>query len=185
MSIIKKGMTGVPVKRMQEKLGIGADGVFGSGTEKALKMFQAGTGLKAGRIAGPDTFMAMGLGELVLLRQGTRGETAETFQTALGLKADGRLGPATAAAVRAFQVANGLAADAVVGTETLARLDAFSGVTAETVAKAVVRPDEMVFESEPMPEIAGTEIIMPVPAVLPGVPVVEPAAAEAVAAAPE
>jgi peptidoglycan hydrolase-like protein with peptidoglycan-binding domain len=185
MSILKKGMTGVPVKRMQEKLGIGADGVFGPGTEKAVKAFQAGAGLKADGIAGPDTFMAMGLGELVLLRQGTRGETVKTLQTALGLTADGRFGPATAAAVKAFQASNGLAADGMAGPETLAKLDSFAGITAETVAKATIRPDEMVFEAEPMPEIAGTEIIVPAPAVLPGAPVVQPAIAEATAAAPE
>ena len=67
MSILKKGMTGAPVKRMQEKLGIGADGMFGPGTEKAVKAFQEKSGLKADGIAGPDTFMAMGLEELVLL----------------------------------------------------------------------------------------------------------------------
>jgi peptidoglycan hydrolase-like protein with peptidoglycan-binding domain len=96
MSILKKGMTGAPVKRMQEKLGIGADGVFGPGTEKVVKAFQEKSGLKADGIAGPDTFMAMGLEELVLLRVGTRGETVKTLQKALGLEADGRFGPATA-----------------------------------------------------------------------------------------
>jgi peptidoglycan hydrolase-like protein with peptidoglycan-binding domain len=187
MSILKKGMTGAPVKRMQEKLGIGADGVFGPGTEKAVKAFQTGAGLKADGIAGPDTFMAMGLEELVLLRTGTRGETVKTLQTALGLDADGRFGPATAAAVMAFQKANGLAADGMAGPATLAKMTAFAGITEETVAKAEVRPDEMAFEPEPMPEIAGVEIIVPKPSVLPGAPVVEPAAAkpaEAAAAKP-
>jgi peptidoglycan hydrolase-like protein with peptidoglycan-binding domain len=182
MSILKKGMTGAPVKRMQEKLGIGADGVFGPGTEKVVKAFQEKSGLKADGIAGPDTFMAMGLEELVLLRVGTRGETVKTLQKALGLEADGRFGPATAAAVVAFQKANGLAADGIAGPAMLAKLDAFAGITAATVAKAKVRPDEMTFEVEPMPEIAGVEIIVPAPAVRPGAPVVTPAA-EAVAAA--
>lgn len=192
MSILKKGMTGAPVKRMQEKLGIGADGAFGPGTEKAVKAFQTGAGLKADGIAGPDTFMAMGLEELVLLRVGTRGETVKVLQTALGLEADGRFGPATAAAVKAFQTANGLVADGMAGPATLAKMDAFAGITAETVAKAEVRPDELAFEPEPMPEISGVEIIVPKPAVLPGAPVVEPIVTEvvaesvaAVAAAPE
>jgi len=189
MSILKKGMTGAPVKRMQEKLGIGADGVFGPGTEKAVKAFQTGAGLKADGIAGPDTFMAMGLEELVLLRVGTRGETVKTLQTALGLDADGRFGPATAAAVVAFQTASGLAADGMAGPETLAKMTAFAGITEETVAKSEVRPDEMAFEPEPMPEIAGVEIIVPAPAVRPGAPApaANPAEAapEPVAAAPE
>jgi peptidoglycan hydrolase-like protein with peptidoglycan-binding domain len=186
MSILKKGMTGAPVKRMQEKLGIGADGVFGPGTEKAVKAFQTGAGLKADGIAGPDTFMAMGLEELVLLRVGTRGETVKTLQTALGLDADGRFGPATAAAVMAFQTANGLAADGMAGPATLAKMTAFAGITEETVAKSEIRPDEMAFEPEPMPEIAGVEIIVPAPSVRPGAPVVTPAAkpAEAAAAKP-
>jgi peptidoglycan hydrolase-like protein with peptidoglycan-binding domain len=45
---------------MQEALGIGADGVFGPGTEKALKQWQEANGLTADGIAGPAT-----LGELL------------------------------------------------------------------------------------------------------------------------
>ena len=39
MSILKKGMRGAPVKRLQEKLGIGADGIYGPGTEMAVRDF--------------------------------------------------------------------------------------------------------------------------------------------------
>ena len=55
MSILKKGMSGAPVKRLQAKLGIGADGIFGSGTEKAVRDFQKSHGLAADGIAGPRT----------------------------------------------------------------------------------------------------------------------------------
>ena len=41
---------------MQEALGISADGVFGPGTERALKEWQAANGLTADGIAGPATF---------------------------------------------------------------------------------------------------------------------------------
>jgi len=58
------------VRRLQAKLGVEADGEFGSGTEKALKDWQTKNGLSADGVAGPDTFMAMGLYELVLLKQG-------------------------------------------------------------------------------------------------------------------
>ena len=70
MSILKRGLKGAPVKRLQEKLGISADGDFGPGTEKAVKAYQQSNGLSVDGIAGPDTFAAMGLHELVLLRVG-------------------------------------------------------------------------------------------------------------------
>lgn len=159
MSIVKKGMRGAPVKRLQEKLGIAADGVFGPGTEKALRDYQASAGLAADGIAGPDTFTAIGLGELVLLRVGTRGEAVRKLQSALGISADGKFGPATAKAVKDYQAANGLTADGIAGPATLAKLGAIAGITAETAAKAVPTPEEKAFEREPMPEIEGTKIV--------------------------
>jgi peptidoglycan hydrolase-like protein with peptidoglycan-binding domain len=159
MSILKKGMSGAPVKRLQEKLGIKADGIYGPGTAKAVQDWQKGAGLAADGISGPDTFTAMGLHELVLLRVGTRGETVKKLQTALGIEADGRFGPGTEKAVKEFQAKHGLTVDGLAGPETLAKLDSFTEITAETVAKAVVRPDEKVFEPAPMPEIKGTEVV--------------------------
>ena len=53
---LRKGMKGEGVKVMQEALGIGADGVFGPGTERALKEWQAANGLVADGICGPATF---------------------------------------------------------------------------------------------------------------------------------
>jgi peptidoglycan hydrolase-like protein with peptidoglycan-binding domain len=159
MSFVKKGMRGVPVKRLQERLVIGADGIFGPGTEKAVREFQQSAGLSVDGIAGPDTFLALGLDELLLLRVGTRGETVRKLQTALGIAADGKFGPATEKAVRDFQAANGLTVDGMAGPETLAKLDAFTEFTAETIAKAAVQPDEEAFESEPMPEIEGAKVV--------------------------
>jgi peptidoglycan hydrolase-like protein with peptidoglycan-binding domain len=40
---------------MQEALGIGADGIFGPGTRRAVKAWQAANGLKADGVAGPAT----------------------------------------------------------------------------------------------------------------------------------
>ena len=37
MAILSKGLAGEPVRRLQAKLGVEADGDFGSNTEKALK----------------------------------------------------------------------------------------------------------------------------------------------------
>jgi putative chitinase len=60
IGVLRKGCRGEGVKLMQEALGIGADGVFGPGTERALKEWQAANGLTADGIAGPAT-----LGELL------------------------------------------------------------------------------------------------------------------------
>jgi putative chitinase len=55
MSILRRGSRGSEVKKMQEALKIGADGVFGPGTERALKSWQRSKGLTADGIAGPAT----------------------------------------------------------------------------------------------------------------------------------
>jgi len=60
IGVLRKGARGEGVKLMQEALGIGADGVFGPGTERALKEWQAANNLVADGIAGPAT-----LGELL------------------------------------------------------------------------------------------------------------------------
>src|SRR5262245_64185064 len=56
-----RGTQGDAVKRLQEKLGIGADGQFGSGTEKALRDYQEKNGLVADGMAGPATLAQMKL----------------------------------------------------------------------------------------------------------------------------
>ena len=55
IGVLRKGARGDGVKIMQEALGIGADGVFGPGTERALKAWQSSNGLVADGIAGPAT----------------------------------------------------------------------------------------------------------------------------------
>jgi len=60
IGVLRKGCRGEGVKLMQEALGIGADGIFGPGTERKLKEWQASKGLTADGIAGPAT-----LGELL------------------------------------------------------------------------------------------------------------------------
>lgn len=56
IGVLRKGSRGDGVKIMQEALGIGADGIFGPGTERALKEWQAANGLVADGVAGPATF---------------------------------------------------------------------------------------------------------------------------------
>jgi putative chitinase len=53
--VIKRGAKGPTVVALQEALGVGADGSFGGGTEKALKAWQEANGLTADGIAGPKT----------------------------------------------------------------------------------------------------------------------------------
>lgn len=60
IGVLRKGCRGEGVKMMQEALGIGADGIFGPGTERKLKEWQTSKGLVADGIAGPAT-----LGELL------------------------------------------------------------------------------------------------------------------------
>jgi putative chitinase len=56
IGVLRKGSKGDGVKIMQEALGIGADGDFGPGTERALKAWQTANGLTADGVAGPATF---------------------------------------------------------------------------------------------------------------------------------
>lgn len=158
MSILKRGLTGAPVKRLQEKLGISADGIFGPGTEAAVKEYQQANGLAVDGIAGPDTFTAMGLHELVLLRVGSRGASVKKLQAALGISADGIFGRGTEAAVKDFQEKNGLSVDGMAGPQTLAAMDSFEEITAETVEKAQVRDDEKSFDGEPLPDLEGGDV---------------------------
>jgi len=55
-TILRKGSRGPEVQRLQQALKIGADGIFGPGTETALKSWQKTNGLPADGIAGPATF---------------------------------------------------------------------------------------------------------------------------------
>lgn len=136
MAILKKGLSGEAVRRLQTKLGVKADGEFGPNTEKALKEWQSKNGLAADGVAGPDTFMALGLHELVLLKQGTRGETVKKLQEKLAIGADGQFGSGTEKAVRDYQQKNGLVTDGIAGPATLAHMKLFKEINADTAKAA-------------------------------------------------
>jgi putative chitinase len=57
--LLKNGSTGPEVKQLQEKLGLGADGQFGPGTEAKVKEWQAANGLTADGIVGPSSWAKM------------------------------------------------------------------------------------------------------------------------------
>jgi len=57
--ILKVGSKGEDVKNLQQKLGLSADGVFGPGTEKAVKKWQIDNDLGADGIVGEGTWNKM------------------------------------------------------------------------------------------------------------------------------
>jgi putative chitinase len=54
--LLKIGSRGEDVKKLQAKLGLGADGIFGKGTEDAVKSFQTKSGLTPDGIVGEGTW---------------------------------------------------------------------------------------------------------------------------------
>ena len=80
----------------------------------------------------------MDLYELVLLKQGTRGDAVKKLQEKLGIGADGQFGPGTEKAVRDYQQKNGLAVDGAAGPATLAHMKLFKEITADTVKASQV-----------------------------------------------
>jgi len=140
MAILKRGLAGEPVKILQQKLGVPTDGEFGSGTEAALKKYQQENGLAVDGVAGPDTFVRMGLYELILLKVDTSGESVKKLQQALGVTADGQFGSGTEKAVKQFQQKNGLAVDGIAGPATLAKMNIFKEITAAVVQKSQMPP---------------------------------------------
>jgi putative chitinase len=57
--LLKNGSKGDDVKKLQEKLGLTADGAFGPGTEAKVKAWQAANGLTADGLVGAGTWAKM------------------------------------------------------------------------------------------------------------------------------
>src|ERR687895_1042898 len=121
---LKRGSEGPRVAQVQRWLGISADGVFGSGTRRAVKRFQRRQGLTADGIVGPATWRALRSSSRARRASGGSGRRSAVvlLQRELGIGADGIFGPATEAAVKRFQRRRGLTADGIVGPATWSAL---------------------------------------------------------------
>lgn len=132
------GARGDAVREVQQALvnqGIavagGVDGVFGPGTEAAVKAFQQQKGIKPSGSVDLATALALGLerSPVLGLTQGVRSDAVKTLQQQLATAghgprggADGIFGSATQTALKAFQQANGLPATGTVDPATAAAL---------------------------------------------------------------
>lgn len=125
--LYRRGNNGPAVYAIQyllraEGATITADGIFGNGTEAAVKSFQQAQGLTVDGIVGPLTWEALIKNHT--LRTGDNGDAVRAAQYLLanvygyGITVDGAFGPGTRTAVVSFQTAHNLTADGVVGKNT-------------------------------------------------------------------
>ncbi|MCI8360015.1 MAG: N-acetylmuramoyl-L-alanine amidase [Clostridiales bacterium] len=154
-SLLLRGSKGGEVKDLQTRLiklgyscgSCGADGVYGAGTEAAVKAFQSANGLTADGKCGPKTWAALDGSPLsaptvpaapvcpypepaVNVKRGGKGDGVRWVQWMLkqagydigSTGIDGDCGSKTVAAITQFQKDHGLAADGICGVKTRAAL---------------------------------------------------------------
>jgi cell wall-associated NlpC family hydrolase len=120
---LKRGAEGARVAKIQRWLGVASDGIFGSGTKRAVKRFQRSHGLTADGIVGPATWGALKSSRARRASTGGGKRSAVVLlQRELGIAADGIFGPGTESAVKSFQRGHGLTADGIVGPATWSAL---------------------------------------------------------------
>ena len=143
--ILRRHQTGEAVRDLQQRLAaaghlpVGDEpGVFGAGTEMALRAFQEARGIRVDGVCGVETWAALvesgfALGDRMLYESSPnlRGDDVADLQHRLNVlgfdagREDGILGRQTGTALREFQRNTGLAVDGILGPETL---DAFGRV---------------------------------------------------------
>lgn len=125
---LKSGSGGSDVTKLQMNLnGLGyckteSDGIYGSDTISAVKIFQSANGLSADGIAGDAT----------LAKVNTIVSSLQTDLNNLGYNAgiaDGIYGTATKNAVTSFQSANSLSPDGIAGYRTLQKISSANSKT--------------------------------------------------------
>jgi putative chitinase len=77
---------------------------------------------------------------IMILKNGSKGDEVKKLQEKLGVEAIGTFGPKTEAAVKAWQKANGLKDDGIVGPTTWSKLFGESAPVAAAVKESVVIP---------------------------------------------
>jgi peptidoglycan hydrolase-like protein with peptidoglycan-binding domain len=136
--VLKRGSNDPAVQDLQQALKAlgydpGAiDGVFGAGTESAVKAFQQAREITADGIVGRVTWINIDEADQSepVLRMGSSGLPVRRLQSrmsAVGFDmggVDGRFGPKTEQAVKQLQQQSELGADGVVGARTWAIVDA-------------------------------------------------------------
>ncbi|MGB9376035.1 MAG: N-acetylmuramoyl-L-alanine amidase [Mycobacteriales bacterium] len=125
---VSTGQSGERVRTVQYLLKsrgytITVDGAFGSGTESTVRSFQSSKGLAVDGVVGPQTWEAL----VVTVSNGSSGDAVRACQSQLvahgySLTVDGAFGSATKSALQSFQSSVGLAADGVCGPDTWAKL---------------------------------------------------------------
>ncbi len=179
-ALLKVGSTGEDVTLLQERLkelnyfSGDADGIYGSNTATAVRMFQRTNGMTVDGVAGVKTLTAVYASTaqkrgttaskttdtseqtvkkdttLRLGDTGTEVKTAQQRLVDLGYmrKADGSFGPATYAAVLQFQQQNKLTVTGEIDSKTMAKLKSSSAKKAGTSTTATNTPKPVNYVTE-------------------------------------
>lgn len=155
---LARGDRGDSVKSVQQALvnqGIalagGVDGIYGPGTESAVKAFQGDQGLPQSGKIDDATAIALGLASspFLGLTQGARGDAVVRLQERLAAAgftpsggADGIFGAATKQALTSFQSAKQLSPTGSVDAATAAALGSVSATSGATAGKSAATADE-------------------------------------------
>lgn len=131
---LRVGDRGSAVVTLQKNLNLvgyslTADGIFGSGTETAVKNFQSAHGLSVDGIVGPSTSskLATLASSTTVIRLNSSGDMVKVLQRLLtkngySVSVSGTFNSATDTAVKNFQRAKGLTVDGIVGSATWSKL---------------------------------------------------------------
>ena len=129
METIKRGSRGEAVKKLQQLLGVSADGVFGLITEQAVKQYQASHGITADGVVGPKTWALLESKDEIGIVDGhinvhvTRLVNRPIKYIAIHYTAGNTSRKGTAMATRNVFLHRNASADFVVDDETIVRIN--------------------------------------------------------------